>query len=121
VYTDPQIAWCGVMEKEARQQKHPVKVGRFPWAASGRALTMGADEGLTKVVFDPETERVLGVGITGRGAENMIAEGALAVEMGALAHDLALTMHPHPTLSETEAEAAEAFLGTATHILPRRR
>jgi dihydrolipoamide dehydrogenase len=121
VYTDPQLAWCGLTEEQARQQDRPVKVGRFPWGASGRALTMGAPEGLTKVLFDPETERVLGVGIVGRGAENIIAEGVLAVEMGALAHDLALTMHPHPTLSETEAEAAEVFLGIATHILPRRK
>ncbi len=121
VYTDPQIAWCGLMEDEAREQGHEVEVGRFPWAASGRALTMGAREGLTKMVFDAETERVLGVGIVGRGAEDMIAEGALAVEMGALAQDLALTIHPHPTLAETESEAADAFLGLATHILSRKK
>ncbi|MHB1159796.1 MAG: hypothetical protein ACYC3V_05625 [Chloroflexota bacterium] len=94
-----------------------MRVARFPWSASGRAATMDATDGLTKVVFDPDTERVLGVGIVGRGAGEMIAEGVLAVEMGVLAHDLALTMHPHPTLSETQGEAAEAFLGSATHIL----
>ncbi len=121
VYTDPQIAWCGLKEAEAAEQERDIGVGTFPWAASGRALTMGATSGLTKIVFDNETERVLGVGIVGRGAEDMIAEGVLAVEMGAVAEDLALTMHPHPTLAETEAEAAEAFLGLATHILSRRR
>jgi dihydrolipoamide dehydrogenase len=121
VYTDPEIAWCGLMENEAEEQEIPVKIGRFPWRASGRALTMGASDGLTKMVFDAETEQVLGVGIVGRGAENLIAEGALALEMGALARDLALTIHPHPTLSETEAEAAEAFLGQATHIFSRRK
>lgn len=108
-------------EDEARQRGREVEAGRFPWAASGRALTMGARGGLTKMVFDAETERVLGVGIVGRGAEDMIAEGALAVEMGVLARDLALTMHLHPTLAETESEAAEAFLGLATHILSRPR
>jgi dihydrolipoamide dehydrogenase len=121
VYTDPQLAWCGLTERQARQQNRPFKVARFPWGASGRAATLGAHDGLTKVIFDPDTERVLGVGIVGRGAGEMIAEGVLAIEMGALAQDLALTMHPHPTLSETEGEAAAAFLGHATHILPRRR
>lgn len=121
LYTDPQIAWCGLLETEAREQGHSIKVGRFPWVASGRALTIGITEGLTKIVFDADTKRVLGVGIVGRGAEDMIAEGALAVEMGALAQDLALTVHPHPTLSETVAEAAEAFLGRATHILSRNK
>jgi len=120
IYTDPQIAWCGLTEIEAEDVDFDVQVGRFPWAASGRAVTMEA-EGLTKMVFDAKTERVLGVGIVGRGAEDLIAEGALAVEMGALAQDLALTIHPHPTLSETEAEAAEAFLGLSTHILSRRK
>ncbi|MFO7741180.1 MAG: dihydrolipoyl dehydrogenase [Anaerolineae bacterium] len=121
VYTDPQIAWCGLSEAEAADQGRDVGVGTFPWAASGRALTMGATAGSTKIIFDAETERVLGVGIVGRGAEDMIAEGALAVEMGAVAQDLALTVHPHPTLAETEGEAAEAFLGLATHIISRRQ
>ncbi len=121
VYTDPQIAWCGLTEEQAQREGRPIKVARFPWSASGRAATMDAADGLTKVVFDPDTERVLGVGIVGRGAGEMIAEGVLAVEMGALAHDLALSMHPHPTLSETEGEAAELFLGSATHILPAKR
>jgi len=121
VYTDPQLAWCGLTEEQARQRNRPVKVARFPWRASGRAVTMDAYDGLTKLIFDPGTERVLGVGIAGRGAGEMIAEGVLAVEMGALAQDMALTMHPHPTLSETEGEAAEVFLGHATHILPRRK
>jgi dihydrolipoamide dehydrogenase len=120
VYTDPQVAWCGLSEQEAKAQDRDIKVGRFPWGASGRALTMGTRKGLTKVIFDAKTERVLGIGIVGEDAENMIAEGALAVEMGAVAEDLALTIHPHPTLSETEAEASEAFLGHSTHILSRR-
>ncbi len=116
VYTDPEIAWCGLTEAEAKEQGRPVNVGRFPWKASGRALTMGASGGMTKMIFDEETNRVLGVGMVGRNAENMIIEGALAIEMGAVARDLALTVHPHPTLSETEGEAAEAFLGMSTHI-----
>ena len=121
VYTDPQIAWCGLTEDEAGKRNRPVRVSRFPWSASGRALTMGVPRGLTKMVLDPETERVLGVGIVGREAGEMIAEGVLAVEMGALAEDLALSIHPHPTLSESEEEAAEAFLGSSTHILPQKR
>jgi dihydrolipoamide dehydrogenase len=119
VYTDPQIAWCGLMEEQARKENRPVKVQRFPWKFSGRATTMGAPEGLTKLIVDPETGRILGVGITGRDTEGLISEGVLAIEMGALAEDMALSIHPHPTLSETEGEAAETFLGTATHILNR--
>ncbi len=119
VYTDPQLAWCGLTEEEARQQNRPVNVSRFPWTASGRAVTMGLSKGMTKMIIDPETERVLGLGIVGREAGEMISEGVLAVEMGALAEDLALSIHPHPTLSEAEEEAAEAFLGTATHIISR--
>jgi dihydrolipoamide dehydrogenase len=117
VYTDPQVAWCGLTEDEALEQGRPVKVTRFPWKFSGRATTMDTPEGLTKMIIDPETERVLGVGIVGRDAEGLIAEGTLAIEMGAVAADVALTIHPHPTLSETEGEAAELFLGSATHIL----
>lgn len=118
VYTDPEVAWCGLTEARAREVGREVGVGRFPWSAAGRALTMGTREGLTKILFDPETERVLGVGIVGQNAEDLISEAALSIEMGAVAQDLALTIHPHPTLSETIAEAAEAFLGRPTHILP---
>jgi dihydrolipoamide dehydrogenase len=121
VYTDPQIAWAGLMETEARQRGIEVQVSRFPWRASGRALTMSAPEGITKMVFDPQTERILGVGIVGRQAEDLIGEGVLAIEMGALASDVALSIHPHPTLTETAEEAAGAFLGDATHILSPRK
>ncbi|NNL76107.1 MAG: dihydrolipoyl dehydrogenase [Desulfobacterales bacterium] len=119
VYTDPQIAWCGLTEEQALKEKRSVKVQRFPWKFSGRATTMGAPEGLTKIIVDPQNGRILGVGITGRDTEGLISEGVLAIEMGALAEDMALSIHPHPTLSETEAEAAEIFLGSATHILPK--
>ena len=121
VYTDPQVAWCGLTEEEARKQNRPVKVERFPWKFSGRAMTMDVPEGLTKVIIDPETRRVLGLGIVGRDTEGLISEGVLAVEMGALADDLALSIHPHPTLSETVGEVADIFLGTSTHILPKKK
>jgi dihydrolipoamide dehydrogenase len=121
VYTDPQIAWCGLTEEEARSRDQPVKVTRFPWSASGRAASLGLSRGMTKLIVDPETQRVLGMGIVGRDAGEMISEGVLAIEMGALAQDLALTIHPHPTLSESEEEVAEAFLGSSTHILPARK
>jgi dihydrolipoamide dehydrogenase len=120
VYTDPQVAWCGVTEDEARARKRAVRVERFPWKFSGRAVTMDATNGLTKLVIDSETGRVLGVGVTGREAEGLITEGALAIEMAALAEDVALTIHPHPTLSETMGEAAETFLGGGTHIMPKK-
>jgi dihydrolipoamide dehydrogenase len=120
VYTDPQIAWCGLTEEQARREKRAIEVKRFPWKFSGRAATMGAPEGLTKIIVEPETLRILGVGITGRDTEGLISEGVLAVEMGALAEDVALSIHPHPTLSETEGEAAEIFLGSATHILNKK-
>ncbi len=120
VYTDPQIAWCGMTEDEARRDGAAVKVLRFPWAYSGRATTMGAGDGLTKVIADAETGRIVGMGIVGRHTEGMIAEGVLAIEMGALAEDMAAAIHPHPTLSETQSEAAELFLGNATHLLARR-
>lgn len=121
VYTDPQIAVCGLGEEQAKQRGIQVKVARFPWTASGRAVSMGVSRGMTKIVIDPDSQRVLGMGIVGRDAGEMIAEGVLAIEMGALAEDLALSMHPHPTLSESEEEAAEAFLGSSTHILPRKK
>jgi dihydrolipoamide dehydrogenase len=120
VYTDPQIAWCGLTEEQARAENIAIKVQRFPWKFSGRATTMGAPEGLTKIVVDSESGRIAGVGICGRGTEGLISEGVLAIEMGALAEDMALSIHPHPTLSETEGEAAELYLGSATHILPKK-
>jgi dihydrolipoamide dehydrogenase len=115
VFTDPEVAWCGVTENEAFVNSMKIKVSSFPWAASGRAVTLGRTEGLTKLIIDPRTERLLGVGIIGPGAGDLIAEGALAVEMGALAADLKLTIHPHPTLSETMMEAAELFYGHSPH------
>jgi dihydrolipoamide dehydrogenase len=121
VFTDPEIAWCGLTELEAKRQNREVKVARFPWAASGRAATLSRPEGVTKVVLDPQTDRVLGVGITGVGAGELIGEGVLAVEMAASAQDLAMIIHPHPTLTETVGEAAESIYGTATHYLRPRR
>ncbi|MGD2125366.1 MAG: dihydrolipoyl dehydrogenase [Desulfobacteraceae bacterium] len=120
VYTDPQVAWCGLTEEEARKQNRPIRVERFPWKFSSRATTMDAPEGVTKMIIDPDTQRILGLGITGRHTEGMISEGVLAIEMGALAQDMALTIHPHPTLSETVGEAAEVFLGSVTHLLPKK-
>jgi dihydrolipoamide dehydrogenase len=116
VFTDPEIAWCGLTETEAKEMQMQVSVARFPWGASGRAATLGRQDGVTKLVIEPDTGRVLGVGIAGEGAGELIAEGVLAVEMGALASDIALSIHPHPTLSETLMEAAEAFDGSSTHI-----
>jgi dihydrolipoamide dehydrogenase len=116
VFTDPEIAWVGLTETEAKAQGRQVAVSKFPWGASGRALTLGRKEGLTKLLLNPEDQRILGVGLAGPGAGEMIAEGALAIEMGANAMDLGLTIHPHPTLSETLMEAADAIFGTATHI-----
>jgi dihydrolipoamide dehydrogenase len=116
VFTDPEIAWAGLNETEAKEQGREISVAKFPWAASGRAVTLDRMEGLTKLLIDPETERVLGVGIVGPGAGDLIAEGVLAIEMCALAADVALTIHPHPTLSETIMESAEIFYGQATDI-----
>ena len=121
-YTDPEIAWVGLTETDARARGVPFEKASFPWSASGRSLALGRDEGFTKLLFDPRTHRVLGGGIVGTNAGDLIAEVALAVEMGADAADLALTIHPHPTLSETVAFAAEAFEGTLTDLyLPRRK
>jgi dihydrolipoamide dehydrogenase len=120
VYTDPEVAWCGLTESEAKQKNIEIKVAKFLWGASGRALTLDRPDGLTKLIIDPESERILGVGIVGVGAGELIGEGVLAVEMGATARDLADSIHPHPTLSETLMEAAESFYGTATHTLKRR-
>jgi dihydrolipoamide dehydrogenase len=116
VFTDPEIAWTGLSETQALNQNVPHVVARFPWVASGRATTLGRNEGLTKLVLDPRTERILGVGIVGVGAGEMIAEGTLAVEMGARAADLKATIHAHPTMSETMMEAAEALHGSSPHI-----
>jgi dihydrolipoamide dehydrogenase len=121
VFTDPEIAWCGLTEFEAREAGIKVQVARFPWAASGRAMTLDRDEGLTKLLIDPETERILGVGLVGPGAGELISEGVLAVEMAALASDLKLSIHPHPTLSETMMEAAEVFFGQSTHVYRPKR
>ena len=121
VFTDPEVAWCGLTEAEAKEKNIEVQVARFPWAASGRALGMDRPDGLTKLIIDPESERVLGVGIVGAGAGELISEGALAIEMGATAQDIAETIHPHPTLSETLKEAAEVFYGYSTHTLARKR
>ncbi len=116
VFTDPEVAWCGLTENEAKLQGRAVEVARFPWAASGRATTLGRSDGVTKLIIDPETQRVLGVGIAGPGAGELISEGVLAVEMAALASDVALSIHPHPTLAETVMEAAEVYYGHSTHV-----
>jgi len=120
VYTDPQVAWCGLTEEEAQRRKQPARVERYPWKFSSRATTMGVSEGVTKMLVDPGTERILGFGIVGRHAEGLISEGVLAVEMGALAADVGLSIHPHPTLSETVGEVAEIFLGSVTHMLAKK-
>ncbi len=121
VFTDPEVAWAGLTENEAERQGRAVEVVRYPWAASGRAQSLGRTEGLTKLLVDPETERVLGIGIVGAGAGELVAEGALAIEMGATARDLADTIHAHPTLSETVGNAAEMQLGFATEIYRPKR
>jgi dihydrolipoamide dehydrogenase len=121
VFTDPEVAWAGLTETQAEKDGRETKVAKFPWAASGRAATLDRTEGMTKLLIDPKTERVLGVGIVGVGAGDMIAEGVLAIEMAALAHDVAMTIHPHPTLSETVMNAAEVFFGTSTDIYRPKR
>jgi dihydrolipoamide dehydrogenase len=121
VFTDPEVAWAGLTETQAEKEKREIKVAKFPWGASGRALTLDRPDGMTKLIVDPHTERVLGVGIVGHGAGELIAEGVLAIEMGALAKDIALTIHPHPTLSETVMEAAEVFFGISTHVYRPKR
>ncbi|HVZ24162.1 MAG TPA: FAD-dependent oxidoreductase, partial [Vicinamibacterales bacterium] len=121
VFTDPEIAWCGLTEAQAEAEGRDVEVAKFPWAALGRAITIDRPDGLTKLVIDRKTGRVLGVGIVGSGAGELIAEGVLAIEMGATAEDMKLTIHPHPTLSETMMEAAEVFFGQSTHVYKPKR
>jgi len=121
VFTDPELAWAGLTETQAQKTGQAVAVAKFPWAASGRALTLDRADGLTKLVIDPATERILGVGLVGPNAGELIAEGVLAIEMGANATDLKLSIHPHPTLTETLMESAEVFFGQATHVYKPRR
>ena len=121
VFTDPELAWAGLTEAQAKASARAVVIAKFPWAASGRAITLDRTDGLTKLVLDADTERVLGVGLVGPGAGELIAEGVLAIEMGATATDLKLSIHPHPTLTETLMESAEVFFGQATHVYRPRR
>ncbi len=121
VFTDPELAWCGVSESEARAANREIKVVKYPWAASGRATTLGRSDGLTKWIVDPQNQRILGAGIAGPGAGELIAEATLAIEMAATLDDIKLTIHPHPTLSETLMEAAEVFFGQSTHVYRPKR
>ena len=121
VFTDPELAWAGITEAQAAKEGRKVVVSKFPWGASGRAITLDRVDGLTKLILDAETERILGVGLVGAGAGELIAEGVLAIEMGANATDLKLSIHPHPTLTETMMESAEVFFGQATHVYRPRR
>ena len=121
VFTDPELAWAGLTEAQAARDNRPVRVAKFPWGASGRAITLDRTDGLTKLIFDPDTERLLGVGLVGSGAGELIAEGVLGIEMGANATDLKLSIHPHPTLTETVMESAEVFFGQATHVYRPKR
>ncbi|WP_133129643.1 dihydrolipoyl dehydrogenase [Legionella yabuuchiae] len=121
-YTDPELAWAGLTEKEAKEKNVAYEKATFPWAASGRALSMGREEGMTKLLFCPDTNRILGAGIVGINAGDLISEAALAIEMGCDVEDIALTIHPHPTLSETVAQAAEIFEGTITDLyMPKKK
>ena len=121
VFTDPEVAWCGLTETQARAEGRAVAVAKYPWGASGRAVTLDRPAGVTKLVIDPESEQILGVGIAGSGAGELIAEGVVAIEMGASASDLRLCIHPHPTLSETLMESAEVFFGQSTHVYRPKR
>jgi dihydrolipoamide dehydrogenase len=121
VFTDPEIAWCGLTEAEAQARGIEVEVVKFPWGASGRAITLDRTDGVTKLIVEPKTRRILGVGIAGAGAGELIAEGVLAIEMGATVDDLKLTIHPHPTLSETLMESAEVFFGQSAHVYKPKR
>lgn len=121
VFTDPELAWAGLTQAQAQKEGRNVAIAKFPWGASGRAITLDRTDGMTKLIFDPDTEQLLGVGLVGPGAGEMIAEGVLAIEMGANATDLKLTIHPHPTLTETIMESAEVFFGQATHVFRPKR
>ena len=121
IFTDPEIAWAGMTETQARIEGKEISIAKFPWVASGRAQSLGRGEGVTKLIIEPKTEKIIGIGLTGSGAGELISEGVLAIEMGIKAKDLALSIHPHPTLSETMMEAAEVFYGTATHIYKKKR
>jgi dihydrolipoamide dehydrogenase len=121
VFSDPEIAWCGLTRTRAEREGRQVKVTAFPWSASGRAATLSRPDGVTQILADPASGRILGVGLAGHGAGELLAEAVLAMEMGAVADDLALTIHTHPTLSETLMEAAEAFSGSSTHYLGMRK
>lgn len=121
VFTDPEIAWAGLTEIQAREKEIKYEVAKFPWSASGRATTLGRMDGVTKILVEPDTQRILGIGICGSGAGELIAEGVLAIEMGANMTDLKLTIHPHPTLSETIMEAAVVFFGQSTHLYRQKR
>lgn len=121
VFTDPELAWCGLTEAEAKEKGLNYQVAKFPWSASGRALSFDRTDGVTKLIIDPDTNRLLGAGICGAGAGELIAEATLAMEMGATAEDIALTVHPHPTLSETLMECAEVFFGHATHTFTKKK
>ncbi len=121
IFTDPEIAWAGLLQQDAEKQNVPHEVLTFPWAASGRAVSIARTEGRTKMLVDPDSKRLLGVGIVGAGAGEMIAEAVLALEMGAVARDVLESIHPHPTLSETVMETAELAYGAATHVAKPRK
>jgi dihydrolipoamide dehydrogenase len=121
VFTDPELAWAGLTQSQAEKDGRSVSIAKFPWGASGRAITLDRLDGLTKLILDRESERILGVGLVGPGAGELIAEGVLAIEMGANATDLKLSIHPHPTLTETLMESAEVFFGQATHVYRPKR
>jgi dihydrolipoamide dehydrogenase len=122
VFTDPEIAWAGMTEADAEREGREVRISRYPWAASGRAQTMGRTEGMTKMIIDPDTERVLGMALVGIGAGELIGESVLAIETGCTVRDVTESIHPHPTISETVPQVGEAYFGLATEIYrPRRK
>jgi dihydrolipoamide dehydrogenase len=121
VFTDPEIAWAGLTEAQAKADGREVEIAKFPWGAASRAITVDRPDGLTKLVLEPKSGRILGVGIAGVGAGELIGEATLAIEMGTTAEDLKLTIHAHPTLSETLMESAEVFFGQSTHVFKPKR